>query len=80
MMEVINKLKEFNMSESKLFVICLTLVALVSVVSCGYYFMQRDRLMSANIENGIVKGIDPIAIKCAYDSHSTMCAVYAGRK
>jgi hypothetical protein len=68
------------MNESKLMTICATIVIMCSVVAFGYYHVQRDRLMSANIENGIVKGIDPVAIKCAYDSHSTMCAVYAGRK
>ena len=68
------------MTDSKLFTICGTIVIMCAIGAVGYYHAQRDRLMSANIENGIVKGIDPVAIKCAYDSHGTMCAVYAARK
>jgi len=33
--------------------------------------------MERNIESAIVKGIDPIAVRCAYKAESTMCAVYA---
>lgn len=73
-------MKDLIMAETKLVAICITLVALTSVGTLGYYMTQRDNLMSRNIENGIVKGIDPVAIKCAYDSHSTMCSVYAARK
>jgi hypothetical protein len=68
------------MNEAKLFVICGTLVIMTAIGSIGFYNLQKDKLMSTNIENGIVKGIDPIAIKCAYDSNGTMCMVYAATK
>ena len=80
MMQLINTLRGFIMNEAKLFVICGTIVVMSAIVSIGFYNLQKDRLMSANIENGIVKGIDPIAIKCAYDSNGTMCMVYAATK
>ena len=81
MMDLINKLKEyFTMTESKLFIICATIVITAAIGSIAYYNLQKDRLMSANIENGIVKGVDPVAIKCAYDSNGTMCMLYAATK
>ena len=81
MMDLINKIKGlFNMTERNLFVICATLVLMTAIGSIAFYNLQKDRLMSANIENGIVKGVDPIAIKCAYDSNGTMCMVYAATK
>jgi len=81
MMDLINKVKGwFIMTEVKLFVICATLVLITAISSIAYYNLQKDRLMSANIENGIVKGVDPVAIKCAYDSQGTMCMLYAATK
>lgn len=81
MMDLINKIKGwFIMSEAKLFVLCATAVCITAICSLSYYNTQKDRLMSANIENGIVKGVDPVAIKCAYDSNNTMCALYAATK
>ena len=80
MTEVISKIKEVEMSDNKLFIICATIVLMTGICSFAYYGMQKDRLMSANIENGIVKGVDPIAIKCVYDSHNTMCAVYSATR
>ena len=68
------------MTERNLFVICTTLVLMTAIGSIAYYNLQKDRLMSANIENGIVKGVDPIAIKCSYDSNGSMCMVYAATK
>lgn len=81
MMDLIKKIKGwFVMTEKNLFVICATLVFMSGIASVTYYNMQKDRLMSANIENGIVKGVDPIAIKCAYEARDTMCLIYAGTK
>jgi len=81
MMDLINKIKGcFIMTERNLFVICTTVVLMTAISSIAYYNLQKDRLMSANIENGIVKGVDPVAIKCAYDSQGTMCMLYAATK
>ena len=80
MMDLINKVRKYSMSESKLISICITLVAVSAILAASYYHMQKDRLMSANIENGIVKGVDPVAIKCAYEGANTMCLIYAATK
>jgi hypothetical protein len=36
--------------------------------------------MKSNIESAIVKGIDPIAVKCAYGKADPVCIVYAASK
>ena len=68
------------MTERNLLVVCATVVLISAISSIAYYSVQKDKLMSANIENGIVKGVDPLAIKCAYDSQGSMCLVYAASK
>jgi hypothetical protein len=80
-MQLINKIKGFFiMTERNLLVVCVTVVLITAISSVAYYNMQKDTLMSANIENGIVKGVDPLAIKCAYDSQGNLCLVYAASK
>ena len=57
-------------------------VAIITVASCiTYYNVQRDMSMKSNIESAIVKGIDPIAVKCAYGHGSDpVCVVYAANR
>jgi hypothetical protein len=57
-------------------------IAFITLV-CGitYYHTQRDASMKSNIESAIVKGIDPIAVKCAYGEGSDpVCVVYAANR
>lgn len=56
-------------------------VAIVSVVAgIAYYNVKRDEAMKSNIESAIVKGIDPIAVKCAYGYADNVCVVYAATR
>ena len=82
MMDLINKVKGwFIMDEAKLFVICATLCIMTGIGAIGYYNIQSNAMMSRNIENGIVKGIDPVAVKCAYeDRSSNICIAYATKR
>lgn len=51
------------------------------IVSGGVYFKTKQiEAMRYNIENAIVKGIDPIAVKCAYGADDSTCIAYALRK
>lgn len=63
------------------------LVAFVLCFSVGMYFYSglkkiEIETMGRNIENAIVKGIDPIAVKCSYSDYrdSSVCIAYALRK
>lgn len=62
-------------------VIATTIAIITIVVGITYYHTQRDASMKSNIESAIVKGIDPIAVKCAYGYGSDpVCVVYAANK
>ena len=56
-------------------------ICIVSIViAVTYYNVKRDEAMKSNIESAIVKGIDPIAVKCAYGHADTVCALYVSNK
>jgi len=59
------------------FIFGAVLVAMTAIICMTYYSLQRDSAMKSNIESAIVKGIDPIAVRCAYGSSDTLCIVYA---
>ncbi len=52
----------------------------VIVTGLTYYNIKRDESMKSNIESAIVKGIDPVAVKCAYGKADSVCIVYAANK
>ena len=67
--------------ESKLFLVCGTLVLMTIVGSVTYYNIQHQALLSRNIENGIAKGVDPVAVRCAYATvNDNICVAYAATK
>jgi len=53
------------------------LVAITAIGCATYYFHNKTAAMKSNIESAIVKGIDPIAVRCAYDRSDTICIAYA---
>ena len=64
------------------FAVTLVLLSIVSAV-CIYGLNDR-KLMAANIENAIAKGIDPLTVRCSYArDYDTICIAHAaasGRK
>lgn len=58
--------------------ICATIIGTTAIIG-GYMYHVNDRnRMSQNIENAINKGIDPISVKCAYEtSVNSTCIAYA---
>ena len=63
------------------FTIALVIVSL-SLIAAGTMYNVNDRtLMSKNIEQAISKGIDPLSVKCAYQtSIDPMCISYSMKK
>ena len=65
-------------------VIALIVAGTLSIISITtgvvYYNVKRDEAMKSNIESAIVKGIDPVAVKCAYGYADNVCVVYAASK
>ena len=57
-------------------IISVSLVLITAIGSIGYYNIQDRTLMASNIESAIVKGIDPMSVRCAYGTSDTVCVVY----
>jgi hypothetical protein len=67
-----------------LIVLAITIVLLSIVAAVGFYELNDRKLMAANIENAISKGIDPLTVRCSYvRDYDTICIAHAaasGRK
>jgi hypothetical protein len=64
--------------ESVSFVIATALVFISIIIGATYYNVNDRKLMSANIDSAIAKGIDPISVRCSFaQSGDTICVAHA---
>jgi hypothetical protein len=69
------------MKTENIFIICATLSILAIVSAVTYHNTNELKSIERNVESAIVKGIDPIAVRCAYENNSTnVCVAYASTK
>ena len=54
----------------------IVIVLFTTALCLTNYNLQRDLAMKSNIESAIVKGIDPMSVRCAYGASDTVCVVY----
>jgi hypothetical protein len=60
------------------FTISVLLAVIALIVSVTFYNLKKDEAIQSGIQSAIEKGIDPIAVRCAYsNSQDTLCMVYA---
>ena len=74
--------KESNMNKD-LITICVSVIIVVCTAIIGaVIFNINDRNnMAKNIEAAIAKGVDPLSVKCAYEtSTNPICITYAMKK
>jgi hypothetical protein len=66
------------MTEKTTLHIGLCLVVMTAFGCLTYYFDNQNKAIKSNIESAIVKGIDPIAVRCSYSSErDNICLAYA---
>lgn len=55
------------------------LIGIVTLIgSVTFYRYSELQAIKSNIESAIVKGIDPVAVRCSYaNERDVVCAVYA---
>lgn len=59
-------------------IVCIMIIALSGVISTSLNYINDRNNMAKNIEAAIAKGIDPLAVKCAYETNPTAtCISYA---
>ena len=74
---VFSKLKGIIMND-RVFTISV-LIAIVTLIGSITYYKHAEMLaIKSNVESAIVKGIDPVAVRCAYANASDLvCVAYA---
>jgi hypothetical protein len=61
--------------------VSLVSLIVIVIVSVTTYCINDRNLMSKNIEQAITKGIDPLSVKCAYETQpGAICITYALKK
>jgi hypothetical protein len=69
---------EENKSDVVTFIVCVCLTVLTLIASITFYNYNESQNISKNIEAAINKGIDPLAVKCAYEDYSSnACVAYS---
>ena len=74
--------KESNMSKD-LITICVSVIIVLctAIVGIIVYNINDRNNMAKNIEVAITKGVDPLSVKCAYEtSTNPICITYAMKK
>lgn len=57
---------------------CVTIVFCTLIVSGFNFNTNSQNNMAKNIEAAIAKGVDPVSVKCAYETNSNpVCITYA---
>ena len=73
----LGKLKGIIMNDN-VFVGCVTLAIVTLIGSITFYRYSEMKSVERNVESAIVKGIDPVAVRCAYANASDMVCVAYG--
>ena len=73
----LGKLKGIIMNDN-VFVGCVTLAIVTLIGSTTFYQYSEMKSVERNVESAIVKGIDPVAVRCAYAKSSDMVCVAYG--
>jgi hypothetical protein len=82
-MSILNKKEKVIMEKglSSTTTISITVVLLSIVTAICWYGLNDRRLMAANIENAIAKGIDPLTVRCSYaKSDDIVCIAHAANR
>jgi hypothetical protein len=63
-------------------IVCITLAVCSCIAAFTIYNINDRNNMAKNIESAIQKGIDPISVKCAYETAANaVCIAYSmGKK
>lgn len=73
----LGKLKEFVMNDN-VFTVSVLIAVVACISSVTFYSYSELKSVERNVESAIVKGIDPIAVRCAYASErDIVCVTYA---
>mgnify|MGYP003336112237 FL=1 len=59
-------------------VVCIMIMCMTGIISVSLNYINDRNNMAKNIESAISKGVDPLSVKCAYETNPTAtCISYA---
>jgi Cu/Ag efflux pump CusA len=61
-------------------VVGIVLIVITAIICLTFYNYNQTIAVKSSVESAIVKGIDPMSVRCAYGSTDSVCMVYAARK
>jgi hypothetical protein len=66
------------LNEFKTITIAIAAIAISAIIGLTIYNVNDRILMSKNIDSAISKGVDPVAVRCAFVTQTdTICVAYA---
>jgi hypothetical protein len=73
-----NNLTSLTSFKSPTVQISITLILLALIGGMTFYHTNDRKLMAANVDSAISKGIDPLSVRCSYASSSDIiCIAFA---
>ena len=82
-MSILNKKEKVSMEKGlrDITIVSITLVLFSIIAAICIYGLNDRKLMAANIENAISKGIDPLTVRCSYaKSDDIICIAHAANR
>ena len=82
-MSILNKKEKVIMEKGlrDITIVSITLVLFSIIAAICIYGLNDRKLMAANIENAISKGIDPLTVRCSYaKSDDIICITHAANR
>jgi len=59
-------------------IISVVILVITAMISIAFYNINDRNLMSKNIEQAIAKGIDPLSVRCSYQTYADpICVTYS---
>lgn len=58
--------------------VCVMIMAMTGIIAVSFNYVNDRNNMAKNIEAAIAKGVDPLAVKCAYETSPTATCITYG--
>ena len=69
------------MNSSLQVIIAGTIIVVTLIIGAVIYNVNDRTLMSKNIEHAITKGVDPLSVRCSYQTNTdSICIAYSLKK
>jgi len=71
----------YKMSSSSTFIttiVCVMIMVMTGIIAVSFNYVNDRNNMAKNIEVAISKGVDPLSVKCAYETSPTATCITYG--